>query len=296
MGKIIIFIAGCIILIGCEKKITIKQDPYSSKPSIQCLIEPDSIPRLFLNTTQPFLTANVNTGNMVIRNAFVKISSNMGIDIFQLDSTYERLYCRYSYFYKGTKVIKKNTLYTLEIKANGETYMATSTTDNIPCSIDSIGYTPAFKDIYGEHEGVIVYFKDVPNTTNYYRFETLRQVDSTMRHAKIQLSSSCLANDTVFLTEFGRSVYSDENLNGKQMKLVVEPAFTHRRGIKSYVMIQTMDKAAYNFFDQLDKQKLAQNNPFVEPVFIMDGQFGNKAIGFFGSVIHSVPVYFEFPE
>ncbi len=61
-------------------------------------------------------------------------------------------------------------------------------------------------------------------------------------------------------------------------------------------MVQSIDKATYDFFDQLDKQKQAQNNPFVKPVFIMDGQFGNKAIGFFGSVIHSAPVYFEFPE
>lgn len=296
MRKVVLFFAGCIILIGCEKKITIKQGPYTSKPSIQCLLEPDSFPRLFLNVTQPFLTANVNTGNMVIRNASVKISSNFGVDLLALDSIYDRIYCRYNYFYTGTKKIQKNTTYTLEITANGETYIATTTTDNIACSIDSIGYTTSFKDLYGEHEGVIVYFKDVPNVLNYYRFEMLRQVDSTMRHAKIQLSGSCLANDTVFLTEYGRSVYSDINLNGQQLKLVIEPAYSHRAGTKSYVLVQSIDKATYDFFDQLDKQKLAQNNPFVEPVFIKDGQFGKKAIGFFGSVIHSAPVYFEFPE
>jgi hypothetical protein len=117
-----------------------------------------------------------------------------------------------------------------------------------------------------------------------------------MRHAKIQLSSSCLDNDTVFLTEYGRSVYTDENLNGSQIKIVIEPAFTHRKGIKSYIRMQSIDKAAYDYYDQLDKQKLAQNNPFVEPVFLREGQFGSKAIGFFGSVTKSTPVYFEFPE
>ena len=60
--------------------------------------------------------------------------------------------------------------------------------------------------------------------------------------------------------------------------------------------MQTIDKAMYDFYDQIDKQKLAQYNPFVEPIFLRDGQFGSKAIGFFGCSVRSSGVAFVFPE
>lgn len=50
------------------------------------------------------------------------------------------------------------------------------------------------------------------------------------------------------------------------------------------------------FFDQLEKQKVAQLNPFVEPVFLRDGQFGSKAIGYFSAMNKSNPVTFIYPE
>ena len=57
-----------------------------------------------------------------------------------------------------------------------------------------------------------------------------------------------------------RSVYNDENTDGLQQKIVVEPAYTHRKGLKTTVKMQTIDKAMYDFYDQIDKQKLAQYN------------------------------------
>ena len=80
------------------------------------------------------------------------------------------------------------------------------------------------------------------------------------------------------------------------MNMVIEPAYSHKPGLTGNVRIQSIDKATYVFYDQLDRQKLAQLNPFVEPVFLTDGQFGKKAIGYFGSIIRSQPVQFIFPE
>ena len=62
-----------------------------------------------------------------------------------------------------------------------------------------------------------------------------------------------------------------------------------------FVRIQTIDKAMYEFYDQIDEQKLSQYNPFVEPLFIRDGQFGKDAAGFFGSMIKSDAVRFMVP-
>jgi hypothetical protein len=106
----------------------------------------------------------------------------------------------------------------------------------------------------------------------------------------------CLdVGDTIMFREIGRSVYSDKNLQGRPFKLIIEPALTHEVVVVIFVRIQTIDKATYEFYDQLDGQKLAQYNPFVEPVFIKDGQFGKEAAGFFGSMIRSEPVRFEMP-
>ena len=51
------------------------------------------------------------------------------------------------------------------------------------------------------------------------------------------------------------------------IKIVIEPAYTHKNGTRGIVFIHTIGKDAYDFFDKLDKQKLAQFNPFVEPIF-----------------------------
>lgn len=85
-------------------------------------------------------------------------------------------------------------------------------------------------------------------------------------------------------------------MTGQQIKMVIEPAYSHKTGTKGIVYVQSIDKNAYDFFDQLDRQKLAQFNPFVEPVFLQDGQFGSKAVGYFSAKKNSAPVTFIFPE
>ena len=106
----------------------------------------------------------------------------------------------------------------------------------------------------------------------------------------------CLAEgETAPYIEYGRSVYNDENLQGHQIKLVIEPGLTHFEKVEISVRIQTIDKATYDFYEQLDGQKLGQYNPFVEPVYIHTNQFGDAAVGYFGSLIRSEPVVFEMP-
>ena len=285
-----------ILMVGCQKEITVPQPDYQQKASIQGIVEPDSLPIVFFNRTTPFLSATTTTGQLVIRNATVKITSEKTVDILKLDSLYDRIYCQYSYFYKGTKKISWNTGYTLDITNGSETYTATSNTTLQKAVIDSVVYTTSFNDVYGEHEGVIVYFKDIAGASNYYRYEQTRLIDTTMKHASISLSFSCIGKDTILVLEQGRSVYNDQNVDGQQIKIVIEPAYTHKKGLKGLVKIQSIDKAMYDFYDQIDRQKLTQYNPFVEPIFLKEGQFGSKAIGFFGSRTRSNGIDFVFPE
>jgi Domain of unknown function (DUF4249) len=295
---LIITAIATLFLISCEKEITVPQPDYVQKTSIQGILEPDSLPLVFFNKTTPFLSSTTTTGQLVIRNATVRITGGNTTDVLKLDSLYDRIYCQFSYFYKGTKKTLWNTAYTLDIVNGTATYTASTITTLQKAVIDSVRYTATFNDVYGEHEGVIVYFKDIAGSTNYYRNEQARPVDTTMKHASIKLSftNGCIGRDTIQTLEQGRSVYNDQNVDGQQIKIVIEPAFTHREGLKSTVKIQTIDKAMYDFYDQIDKQKLAQYNPFVEPIFLKEGQFGSKAIGFFGCRTRSLGVGFVFPE
>lgn len=294
-------IITCAILVAifissCQKDISIPQPPYDSKLSIQSLIEPDSLPKVYVFHTVPYFDPKIFNAQLVLREATVKIIGGGNTDVLHLDSIYDKVNCDYNFWFVGTIPILNNTDYTLDIFYNNETYTATATTNLLAATIDSVSYVQKFNDLYGEHEGVITYFKDVISQTNYYRYEMIRPIDASLKHASIALSTACLGSDTVMVLEYGRSVYNDINLEGQQIKIVVEPAYTHRDGIQTKVRITTIDKHAYDFLDQIDKQKLGVYNPFVEPVFLTDGQFGSKAIGFFGSMKRSATVDFTFPE
>jgi hypothetical protein len=298
MKSYIIFVISLIsvIFISCEKVITLSPPPYTSKVSIQSMLEPDSVPIVYYNRTVPYFDKNVSFGDLIIRNAQVKIQSSTGTDNLKLDSAYDRLYCQYNYYYKGSIPVKSNLSYTLTITDGADIYSASAETNLLAVSIDSVGYAPTFSDLYGEHEGVLTYFKDVPSQANFYRYEMARFVDTTVKFASERIANFCLGRDSILIHELGRSVYSDAGLSAQQIKLVIEPAYTHKRGTRGLVYIQSIDKNAYEFFDQLDKQKLSQFNPFVEPVFLRDGQFGNRAIGYFSAMVKSKPVVFVFPE
>ncbi len=287
-------------LYSCEKVITIKPPSYFGKVSIQSMLEPDSLPVVYFNRTVPYLGNDVALGALAIRNAVIRISNSSGTDILHFDSSFNRIYCQYDYYYKGNLPIQLNQTHTLTITNGTDTYTATASTSLSKATIDSTAYTAAFNDLYGEHEGVIVYFKDMPSQINYYRYEMIRYVDTSTQLAGPKLpASTCLATDrkdSALVHELGRSVYSDQGQTGQQIKIVIEPAYTHKNGTRGTIYIQTIDKNAHDFFDQLDKQKLAQYNPFVEPVFLRYGQFGSKAIGYFSAMVKSNPAPYVFPE
>lgn len=296
MKYIIFSIIFLIFFAACEKTISIAPVAYTDKLNIQCALEPDSTPVLYLYRTVPFFDPAITASQLFVRNATVEISSTDGTDRLAPDSVYNGLKCEYEYFYRGKSLTKANKTYSLKIVWNGQTLNATTATTPQPVKIDSVGYTTAFNDLYGEHEGVIVYFNGLAGQSNYYRYEMQRQVDSSQKYASSALNKVCIGNKILNVLEIGRSVYDGTNLGGQQNKLVIEPAFSHRKDLVGAVRIQTIDKATYEFFNNLDRQKLAQLNPFVEPIFVKSGQFGEAAIGYFGALVRSSPVKFVFPE
>ncbi len=217
-------------------------------------------------------------------------------DTLAIDSAFDKLDCQYYFFYRGHKKIQAGATYCLRISYGAEVLTATVVTDVLPPQIDSAVYIAKFNDINGEHEGVIIYFKDAPSQTNFYRYELLRYVDTSTLVAEQPIVSACLGADSIQVHELGRAVYTDAGLQGGQIKIVAEPSYSHKAGKSGYVFIQAIDKNAYDFLDQLDRQKIAAGNPFAEPVFIQPGQFGDKAVGYFSAKKNSPPVLFIYPE
>ncbi|MDF2434360.1 MAG: hypothetical protein JWP44_3991 [Mucilaginibacter sp.] len=300
MKKYTLSFFSIIILItafyACQKNITVSPPPYTNKVSIQCLIEADSVPVLYLNETVPYFDSAIKKNQLVIRNAQVSISSAAGSDMLILDSLFDKIDCQYNYFYRGKVKILANTTYQLNIVSGIYTFKASAATDMIPPVIDSVTYTAKFNDINGEHEGVIVYFKDNGTQTNFYRYELLRYVNINTKKAESPIVSACLGKDSILTHEIGRAVFNDVGLQGQQIKIVAEPAYSHSKGTKGQIYMQAIDKSAYDFFNQLDQQKIASANPFVEPVFLKPGQFGDQAIGFFSAKKNSAAYAFTYPE
>ncbi|MFH1319707.1 MAG: hypothetical protein ABII90_03525 [Bacteroidota bacterium] len=286
-------IIGLMILFACEKDITIKPQAYESKPSIQCLLTPNTIPKLYLFKTIPYFDTQQSYNDLFIRDANVIITSSLGSDVLFPDSTLNEFYCKYDYFYKGSQLTQKNITYHLKIEYAGKTYSANTSTNQSVVQLDSVTYIEQFQDIYGEHEGIVSHFTDDPSMDNYYRFEMHRMVDSST--TDVNDFHSCSGAEFVSITEIGRTIYSAVNQNGLPMSYVIEPAYKHNEDDVAYIFLQSCDENMFEFYDKLDKQRLAQANPFAEPVFINSSQFAD-AVGVFGSYALSDSVNFIFPE
>ena len=116
----------------------------------------------------------------------------------------------------------------LTVIKGADTYTATTSTALSKAVIDSTSITHSFNNLYGENEGVIVWFKDLSSQVNYYRYEMVKYVDTSTQLAGLKLpASACLARDrkdSVLVHELGRSLYSDFGQAGQQIKIVIEPA------------------------------------------------------------------------
>ncbi len=296
--KTILIVGFAIVMItsifSCEKNITIKPIPYESKVSIQSMITPNATPKVYFYKTVPFFDSKITLKSLFIQDAVVQLSYSGTSITLKPDSVFNNIKCEHEYFYSSKTKIEANTSYTLSIKYGIENYIAQAVTNQKKIALEAVDYTPTFKDLYGEHEGVIVKYTDVPNEENYYRYEMGRFIQDTVTSAG-GIKVLCTVGKLNFVKEIGRTIYADGNV-GSQSQFVFEPTYKHKKDQVAYLKLQTVDKNIQQFFDNLDRQKLAQFNPFVEPVFLKDGQFGTKAFGFFGAYAVSDSVKFVYPE
>lgn len=284
-----------LTLTACQKDIKIKQVPYEKQLSIECILYPGKIPQVYLSTSIAFFDRNTSPSQLFARNASVSITGN-SIDVLTQDSAFDKFRCRWVPFYKGSVPVQIGQSYLLNVSYSGKTYTATTTINQAKPFVLSTSYVSSFHDVYGDHEGVIVNFKDTPGSENFYRYRMNRIIDSSVYGGSNlgAIHSTCTNGNLFFISEIGRSIFFDKGLDGQDLKIVMEPGYTHQQDDTAYIFIESVDKNTAEFYDNLDKQKLAQFNPFIEPVFIKSKIEG--CIGVFGSAVVSDSVLFVYPE
>lgn len=284
-----------LLIYSCQKDIKLKPLQYDSQLSIECILYPGKVPQLFLSTSVPFFSPNTSPQQLFARGAVVTITGN-STDNLVADSVFDNFRCRWVPFYKGSIAAQLGQTYYLSVTYNGKTYTSTTTINEPQVSISSTSFVHSFHDVYGEHEGVIVNFNDIAGSENFYRFQMNRMIDSSVYGASnLGLIHSTCTNGAFFhVKEFGRSIYFDKGVDGQSLQFVIEPAYKHKQDDTAYVFVQSLDKNSAEFYDNIDKQKLAQLNPFVEPVFLKTKIEG--CIGVFGSAVVSDSVLFVYPE
>ena len=200
-------------------------------------------------------------------------------------------------FYQGKIAAEQGKTYTLNISFEGKTYTASTTINQKAVKIDKIEYTPDFVDSYGSHDGMIIDITDHAGTQDYYRFQMNRLIDTSVHHAHVLdiFINTCAGKGELFpVKDIGRIIFSDENADGKLIRMPIEVAYEYAKGDKGWVFIQSIDKNSAEFYKDLDDQLQAIQNPFVEPVFIKTKIKG--AVGVFGSAVLSDSVLFVYPR
>ena len=277
-----------LIISGCEKNIVLPLHNYKSQLAVECLLEPHKVPVLYLGKTVSYFDTLITNQDLFVDNALVVISSAATKDTLKVMHKYNFYLCQQEYFYQGSIPVVQGSAYHLKIEYNGAVYEADTKTNVPAVQIDSVSYVANFSDLYGQHEGVVVRFTDLPNQRNYYRY----RMDRVLTKSK-KCIPNC-ATGPYAATELGRSVYFDANVDGASLTIVMEPAFKHNKGDTAQIYLQTLDAASARFFDDLDRQKSAKINPFIEPVFITSNI--PNAFGIFGACNYSKPVKFIYPE
>ncbi|NND33218.1 MAG: DUF4249 family protein [Saprospiraceae bacterium] len=289
-----------LLLLGaCQKDIGFGNidTTYDPQVFIEGILIPGETAKIFISNSLSFFHEKVSPQEIFARGAIVELVSENISEKLQPDSTFDKFRCRWTPFYKGQEIIEYNKTYSLKIDLAGKSYQASTTIDQPKISIDRVEYVENFYDVYGGHDGVIVYLKDQANLANFYRFQMDRIIDNSRKHAHVLdvVTNDCTQEGEQYLvSDLGRTVFSDGPLDGKELKMFIEVSFEYLEGDTATIYMQSLDAQSAAFFQDLDNQLQSILNPFVEPVFLHSTI--ENAFGVFGSAVRSEPVLFVYPQ
>ncbi|MGE0773255.1 MAG: DUF4249 domain-containing protein [Cyclobacteriaceae bacterium] len=286
-----------IATVACQKDIEIKpKSNYQESLFIEGILFPGEVPRIYVSRAVPFFDSEVTPQQVYARGAVVTLTHAGNNYTLAPDSTFDLFRCRWVPYYRGGIAAQQGETYTLSVTYKGQIVVASTTISQPKVNIEQIEYTPEFFDVYGGHDGVTIKLRDAPGAGNYYRFQMNRKIDNERLHAHTLdgLKSDCSNGEMYPITDLGRNIFSDENIDGQLMTMPVEVSFEYKEGDSTWIFMQSLDEKAARFYISLDRQLESILNPFVEPVFVETQLVG--AIGVFGSAVRSDSVLFVYPQ
>jgi len=171
MKNILLILILALALASCKKDISIKFPPgHLSQVFIEGMLYPGKKPQIFISKSNPFFSSKVTPQEVFARGAVVKITSGTTVDVLVPDSTFNKFRCRWEPYYRGNIAAEHGKTYVLEVSYEGKTYTASTTINQRKVRIDSIKYTPAFFDVYGGHDRVIITITEKTGPREYFRF------------------------------------------------------------------------------------------------------------------------------
>lgn len=286
-----------LLVISCQKDIEINpKSAYKEQLFIEGILYPGKVPRIYVSRALPFFQQEVSPQEVFARGALVALTHRGMTTTLQADSVFDTFRCRWIPFYQGGATAEQGETYDLTIFYKGKNYAASTTINQAKVNIASVEYTEEFFDVYGGHDGVVIQLQDKAGEENYYRFQMNRKIDNDRLHAHTlgDVRSDCTNGDMYPITDLGRTVFSDENIDGQLLTMPIEVSFEYKEGDSTWIFMQSLDSRAAQFYKSVDSQLESIFNPFVEPVFI-NSQI-NGAVGVFGSAVLSDSVLFIYPQ
>lgn len=271
-----------IVLVSCEKEITVNFPSGEPVVVIEGYIENGQPPYVFLTNTIPFL-GNISAAEYMkyfISGAVITVfdgtttdtlreyKTPQGITVYSLDTA--------NIFQSAKLLGKVGKTYTLVVKTDGRSFTASTTIQPI-IPLDSIWVLPKKSDT--NLVKLNCRLNEPAATTNYYRGFTRRN------------------QDRLFDTGF-RSVYNDIIVNGKRFDFTLDRGKTDfenndtadfdkygffDRGDTIYVKWCSIDKAQFDFWSTFDAQSGSISNPFAAPLKIKTNIQGKNCTGVWAS-------------
>jgi hypothetical protein len=242
------------LLISCERVIDYKLD--SSDPVIV-------IEGTLTDSKEPF-TVTITKTAPYFGNSESTLVSGAQVSV-KVDNGKKHYFTEISpgIYQFGKNFAAPKNWYTLYVEYEGITYTARSYLNE---SVPLVDCTVTYFEGYGFFDSgykINCFIKDPPNVENYYRI-------------KMYVNNKVVNNDGEV------DVYSDKLFDGKVIGLVQNSSVVFNENDTVVVEVQSIDKAAYNYFSTLESisgleiiESASPSNPI--------SNFDNDALGYFSA-------------
>ncbi|MCX6352389.1 MAG: DUF4249 domain-containing protein [Bacteroidetes bacterium] len=292
--------AGIFGLFSCEQKVTYQLPQYDPKPAVFCLLQPDSVVKLYLTESRSYFNYGDTLNKMrFIFDAVLTVKDETGVtETLHLekglendnnfnrnpwDTTKRPDNKVETWLWVGSNKTKANTKYSLEIKWGGKSYTAETRVPDVPVILNTIIRKTEGRGFGGggQNDSIKTAFFVVQDVAAEKNFYGRLEIDSNSN----QSGGSSGYFDNIYRYSFTE----DGAENGRKMEVYASED-QKRGGFPTdstvvFVSLMNANKEAGDYLTSLQHQQNTQGDPFSEPVLIKSNIKGG--LGVFGGMSYS---------